>query len=499
MSFNSFSFLAFFPIVAILYFLIPRSRRWVLLLVASCYFYMAYIPSYILILFYLVLVDYLMGRAIASAEGRKRTFFLVVSIVTNVGTLFFFKYFDFFNANVAAIASLIHWNYSFRMLRIALPLGLSFHIFQSLAYVIEVYKGRYPAERHLGIYALYVMFFPQLVAGPIERPQQLLPQLHDLRGFSGDGSNIADGLRIMLWGFFKKLVVADALGAIVDSIYANSHVVAGPSLALAAVAFTFQIYGDFSGYSDIARGAARVFGINLVNNFNIPFFSRSIAEFWRRWHISLSSWFRDYFYQPLALSWARASSVGLPLALIVTFGVLGLWHGAAWMYVVFGLWFGIIMAMSNATKRARGRLVAVLGLRRLPRLHAALQVAITFMLVCIGDIFFRASSLGAAWYIIVHLWAGWGNVLHARFWLDGTFMGQYFNQNVTIVTKIRFLLLPVSVALMVFGEYIGDKIQIGTWLTSRPLWMRWAAYYVLIFWILVLGYFSGRTFIYFQF
>ena len=301
MLFNSINFLIFFAIVVALYYVIPKSWRWVLLLVASCYFYMAFIPAYILILFYLVVIDYVMGRLIERTEGGWRKRFLIISIIANVGTLFFFKYFNFFNANAAYLAGVIHWNYPLWILQIALPLGLSFHTFQSLSYVIEVYKKRYPAERHLGIYALYVMFFPQLVAGPIERPQQLLPQLHSLGDFNE--ARITDGLRIMLWGFFKKVVVADTLGSVVDSIYGNLHTVSGASLALVMVAFALQLYGDFSGYSDIARGTAKVFGVDLVNNFNLPYFSRSITDFWRRWHISLSSWFRDYFYQPLAFSW----------------------------------------------------------------------------------------------------------------------------------------------------------------------------------------------------
>ncbi len=293
---------------------------------------------------------------IERSKGRRRKLFLVISIIVNVGTLFFFKYFNFFNANISSLAGFLRWNYSIQALRIALPLGLSFHTFQSLAYVIEVYRGKYPAERDLGIYALYVMFFPQLVAGPIERPQQLLPQLHDLRGFRE--SDVVQGLRIMLWGFFKKVVVADSLGIAVDAIYGNLHTAGGVMLSVMAVAFMLQLYADFSGYSDIARGSAKAFGVTLVNNFDVPFFSRSIAEFWRRWHISLSNWFRDYFYQPIAIPLARRwSKAGLYGALLFTFVVIGLWHGAAWTYVAFGTIFGIYMVVGlmheTITRRRR--------------------------------------------------------------------------------------------------------------------------------------------------
>jgi D-alanyl-lipoteichoic acid acyltransferase DltB (MBOAT superfamily) len=497
MSFNSVDFAIFFPIVVTLYFLTPKSRRWILLLIASCIFYMAFIPQYILILFYLVIIDYVMGRAIEASRGKTRKLFLIVSIIANVGTLFFFKYFNFFNTNVAVIAHFFNWNYSLEALSIALPLGLSFHTFQSLAYVIEVYKGRYHAERHLGIYALYVMFFPQLVAGPIERPQQLLPQLHSLDGFNE--SNVTTGLRIMLWGFFKKLVVADTLGSLVDTVYANPHGVTGASLAFAAVAFAFQLYGDFSGYSDIARGSAKVFGINLVNNFRIPYFSQSIADFWRRWHISLSSWFRDYFYAPLALSWARASAFGLSLALITTFAVLGLWHGAAWTYVAFGTWFGVVMVIEQATKRFRAKVTSAIGLAKIPRFHAFLQTLITFTLVCIGFVFFRSTSMGEAWYIIGHMWSGWSNFFHQEFWTSGKFSGQIFNQIDNIVVYTRLFLLPLSTAVMVFGEYLEHKIRVNAWLARQAWWFQWAAYYVLIFWIFAFGYYGQRTFIYFQF
>ncbi len=497
MLFNSLSFIAFFPIVAFLYFIAPRRRRWILLLVASCIFYMAFIPQYILILFYLVIVDYTMGRAIAASRGKTQSLFLTISVIANVGTLFFFKYFNFFNANAAAIAHLIHWNYSLEALSIALPLGLSFHTFQSLAYVIEVYKGRYPAERHLGIYALYVMFFPQLVAGPIERPQELLPQLHALGDFQE--RDVTEGLRIMLWGFFKKLVVADALGSLVDTVYANPHNVTGASLLFAAIAFTFQLYGDFSGYSDIARGSAKVFGVTLINNFNLPFFAPSIAEFWRRWHISLSNWFRDYFYQPLALTWARTSSFGVPLALLVTFAVLGLWHGAAWTYVAFGTWFGLLMAISMLTKPFRERLANAIALPSVPWFRTALQTGITFGLVCLGMVFFRSTSLSEAWYILGHMWSGWGNLFNKYFWTSGQFSGQIFNQTDTPIMKVHLLFLPVSVALMVFGEWANHKYGIVDHLRRRPFLMRWAFYYALIFWIFAFGYFSQRTFIYFQF
>ncbi|MDE1946239.1 MAG: MBOAT family protein, partial [Patescibacteria group bacterium] len=320
MLFNSLSFLIFFAAVFLLYFaVIPDRFRWLFLLVASCIFYMAYIPQFILILFFLIAVDYFMGIEIAKAEGSARKKFLIVSIIANLGTLFFFKYFNFFNENAAAIAKLIHWNYSPLLLQIALPLGLSFHVFQSLSYVIEVYKGRQQAERHFGIYALYVMFFPQLVAGPIERPQHMLHQFHEQHDFSA--VRVRRGLEIMLWGFFKKLVIADWGGQIVDHVFSNIPGTNSWTVVIAVFLFTYQLYCDFSGYSDIAVGLALVFGYHLTWNFNRPFASRSIAELWRRWHISLSSWLRDYLYTPLAFAWRKAGTWGIYASLLVTFAL----------------------------------------------------------------------------------------------------------------------------------------------------------------------------------
>src|SRR3989338_6639594 len=266
MLFNSISFLVFFPVVVALSMFTPRAWRWLLLLLASSYFYMSFVPAYILIFFFLftvvfllITVDFFLGILIEKASGRRRKLLLVVSICANLGTLFFFKYFNFFNDNLLHVAEFFDWNYSISALQILLPLGLSYHVFQSLSYVIEVYYGHFPAERHYGIYALYVMFFPQLVAGPIERPQQLLPQLKTLGAITA--SNVRAGIEIMGWGFFKKILVADTMGVFVDSIYGNLHSASGPALFAATLGFAVQLYGDFSGYSDIAVGSARVMGV----------------------------------------------------------------------------------------------------------------------------------------------------------------------------------------------------------------------------------------------
>jgi D-alanyl-lipoteichoic acid acyltransferase DltB (MBOAT superfamily) len=347
MSFASISFVIFFPVVVALYYICPARFRWALLLAASCYFYMAFIPQYILILFAIIIIDFVAAQQISTRTGHSRRLFLLVSILSNVGILFVFKYFNFFNANFAALAHALHWNYSIGALALILPLGLSFHTFQSLSYIIEVYRGNYPPERHLGKYALYVMFFPQLIAGPIERPGHLLPQLKTPISF--DVNKIYSGLRLMLWGFFKKVVVADRLAIAVDYVWHHTATVPGPGILAAMVFFSFQLYADFSGYSDIARGSARVLGIEVMANFNRPYFSASVAEFWRRWHISLSGWFRDYVYIPLGgnrvVRWKQYRNT------LIVFLIVGVWHGAGWTFVMMGFIFGFYICIGLATKQ----------------------------------------------------------------------------------------------------------------------------------------------------
>ncbi|WP_242651764.1 MBOAT family O-acyltransferase [Ruminiclostridium cellulolyticum] len=297
MLFNSIEFLIFFPLVTALYFLLPHKIRWFLLLISSCVFYMAFVPKYILILGVTIVVDYFAGIIIARMQGDNKRIFLIVSLITNIGMLFVFKYFNFFNENIKHLADFLNWNYPISGLSIILPIGLSFHTFQSMSYIIEVYRGKQQPEKHFGIYALYVMYYPQLVAGPIERPQNMLWQFHTEHSF--DAHRVSDGMKLMAWGLFKKVVIADNLALVVNSIYGNPTQVNGLSLVVATYFFAFQIYCDFSGYTDIARGASRVMGIELMQNFKRPYFSKTISELWKRWHISLSSWFSDYVYIPL--------------------------------------------------------------------------------------------------------------------------------------------------------------------------------------------------------
>jgi D-alanyl-lipoteichoic acid acyltransferase DltB (MBOAT superfamily) len=484
MLFNSLSFAIFFPIVSLLFFVLPHRFRWAMLLAASCIFYMYFIPIYILILVFTILVDYVAGIWIERSTGARRRMLLGASIVANVGVLGVFKYFNFANANIAALAQFIGWNYPISALTLILPVGLSFHTFQAMSYTIEVYRGNQKAERHLGIYALYVMFYPQLVAGPIERPQNLLHQFHEVHRFDYDCA--VSGLQLMLWGTFKKVVIADRLATRVNLVFARPDMYDAPVLMLATICFAWQIYCDFSGYSYIAIGSARFMGFRLMRNFDRPYMARSVAEFWRRWHISLSTWFKDYVYIPLGgnrvgrLIWTRN--------ILVVFVLSGLWHGANWTFVVWGALHGLYIAFGAATKDMRERLWQLPPLASIAGMRPVVQNVITVTLVCIAWVFFRASSVETAVYIIRHMFTGWGpvlaNIAHG---------------------KVPVALSPSQVLPYLFVIVLLEWIQwtharrtLPQRLRQRPVWMRWSVYYAAIGAIVFLGT-AGGQFIYFQF
>ncbi|HNJ35563.1 MAG TPA: MBOAT family O-acyltransferase [Leptospiraceae bacterium] len=385
MLFNSLAFLIFFPAVTISYFLLPHRFRWLLLLLASCYFYMAFVPEYILILAATIAVDFYAGIMIGRAEGKKKANYLMLSVLVNIAFLFVFKYYGFFRENVnSAVGSDL-----IPLYKIVLPIGLSFHTFQSLSYIFEVYYGRQVPVTHFGRYALFVMYYPQLVCGPIERPFNLLKQFLVERRFLF--SRFQSGMTLMLWGFFKKLVVADRLGMFVDRVWKEPGSFGGIYLFLAACFFSIQIYCDFSGYTDIARGASRVMGIRLMLNFDLPFFSKSIPELWRRWHISLSSWFRDYVYIPMG--GGKVSTVRKHFNVMVLFLLSGFWHGANWTFIIWGGFHGVLTVLSQVTAGFRQWFLRATMLDRIPRVMDIWRIVLTFLLFSLGAIFFRAKTL----------------------------------------------------------------------------------------------------------
>lgn len=479
MLFNSLQFAIFLPFVVALYYLLPHRARLPMLLVASCIFYMAFIPAYILILFVTILIDYVAGLRIERVHGASRRAWLIGSIISTCAVLFVFKYFDFFTGNFVGLANLFGWYISKPLLKIILPIGLSFHTFQSLSYVIEVYRGKQRAESDFITYATYVMFFPQLVAGPIERPQNLLHQFKEVHPF--DSERITSGLKRMAWGFFKKLVVADRLALYVNDVYAAPQNFNGLQLSIATFFFAYQIYCDFSGYSDIAIGAARILGFRLMENFNTPYHSRSISEFWHRWHISLSTWFRDYLYIPLGGS--RVNQLRWCSNILVTFAVSGLWHGANWTYVVWGALNGVYILAGHATSGLRGRAFAAIGLAEGNRLRDAISIASTFTLVCAAWVIFRARNLGDAGYILTHFWRNWdfGSIKTEQFLLRQ---------------------MPVAVGSILFLELVqilNGRVRLAGLAAKAPIVPRWAIYGSFVFAVILFGVFRNSQFIYFQF
>ena len=475
MLFNSVDFIFFFVLVTVGYFLLPHRYRWVLLLAASCYFYMAFVPIYILILGFTIVIDYFAGIYIENAQGKNRKLLLICSLVANIGVLVVFKYYNFVNESVGYVLSDFGYKNPIPYLSILLPIGLSFHTFQAMSYTIEVYRGNQKAERHFGIYSLYVMFYPQLVAGPIERPQNILHQMHEKHEF--DYARVVSGLRLMLWGFFKKLVVADRLSIYVNSVYGHPDLHNGTSVVIASLFFAVQIYCDFSGYSDIAIGCARVMGYDLMINFKRPYFAKSISEFWGRWHISLSTWFRDYLYIPLGGN--RAKRYRVYLNLMIVFIVSGIWHGANYTFILWGLLHGFYTLSGNIFKPYGERLAQSSGIN-LTVLNF-FNICFNILLVTFAWIFFRAISIGDAFSLI-------GNL---KSFGEKPFIGDGISNMAHSILAI-ILLFIVEFKM----EYLKDKFN---FFTHRLVWIRWASLVVALVIILLFGVFSGGQFIYFQF
>ncbi|MGA9672209.1 MAG: MBOAT family O-acyltransferase [Terracidiphilus sp.] len=400
MLFNSFQFLVFFIVSWILFLVLRGVPRRVFLLAASYYFYMCWNAKYIVVIWGITLVDYVAGLLIEKCESRQlKKLFLASSLLCNIGLLAVFKYLNFLSVTASNFFHFFGGQHDLLMFNILLPVGLSFHTFQAMSYTIDVYKGKAAAEKHLLNYALYVAFFPQMVAGPIERPNQLLPQFHREPVIHRD--RVRSGIALVLWGLFKKMVIADSLSGFVNLVYAAPRSYSGVELVGATLSFALQIYCDFSGYSDIARGVARMMGYELAVNFAQPYFSTSIGEFWHRWHISLSTWFRDYVYFPIG-----GSRVRMPrqcFNLFVTFLVSGLWHGASWSFVVWGALHGSFLISSRITSDLRRKVHDLLRLEKVPLLHMLAQWFFTMGLVTIAWIVFRARDIRSAWYIVTHL------------------------------------------------------------------------------------------------
>ncbi len=482
MIFNSLQFAIFFILITTLYFLLPHRLRWFLLLISSCYFYMAFVPIYIIILGFTIVIDYIAGIYIEKSEGRQRKAFFIMSLLANISILAVFKYYNFFIENTNQIIKEVGYETFLPSLTILLPIGLSFHTFQAMSYTFEVYRGNYKAEKHFGIYALYVMFYPQLVAGPIERPQNILYQFKQEHSF--DYQRVVSGLQLMAWGLFKKVVIADRLSILVDQVYDHPREFNSVGLLIATFFFCYQIYCDFSGYTDIARGAARVMGFTLLKNFNHPYHAKTISDFWSRWHISLSTWFRDYLYIPLG-----GNRVAIPrwyFNLFIVFMVSGLWHGADWTFVVWGALHGFYQVFGLTTRSYRDGLNNKLGLAHLN----SIKVITTFLLVAFAWIFFRANNIDDALYIAKHAITGIPDAIRNYKTTFGYDYGMKLPQIIASFGLIAFLEAVQNVQ---------KRKDISDWLYKIPRPARWGIYVVVILTILFYGVFTDKQFIYFQF
>lgn len=483
--FNSLDFVLFFPFVVVLYFTTPHRHRWALLLVASYYFYGSSKPEYVLLLAASTLIDFLAALAMSRHDERKqRRPWLYFSLAGNLGMLFTFKYADFANENLRQLFGYFDLSYDIPAFGLLLPIGISFYTFQSLSYTIDVYRGKREPERHLGIFALYVSFFPQLVAGPIERAGNLLPQLRQQHLF--DWQKVRSGLLIMLWGLFMKLVIADRLAIYVDTVYAAPANYPGLPLWIATYMFMYQIFCDFAGYSLVAIGAARVMGIQLSTNFRRPYAARTISDIWRRWHITLTTWIYDYVFRPLeSHAHSRTEVLG---KLLLTWLLFGLWHGAAWHYVLFGLFAGAMLALAHLTKTWRQRLTRRIfsGTATSRRLHAVLQVGVVFHYFFVCGIFFRANSTQDI-----------STVFSGMLQLAKTPDNSLFIAPTMRAWELTLALAAILVLEAVQWLQEHRQAQLSSVMKHTPL--RWCVYLALIFSLLMFGEMGAEPFIYFQF
>jgi alginate O-acetyltransferase complex protein AlgI len=471
MLFNSFHFILFFILVTGLYYILPHKYRWFLLLSASCYFYMVFIPIYILILGFTIVVDYFAGIFLENSKGQKRKLFLIASLIANIGVLAVFKYYNFLNTNLTMLLNSLKMANDIPYLSILLPIGLSFHTFQAMSYTIEVYRGKQKAERHFGIYALYVMFYPQLVAGPIERPQNLIHQFYTKHKFDYD--KVTSGIKLMGWGLFKKVVIADRLAVFVKGVYNDIPDASGIAALVAVIFFAFQLYFDFSGYSDIAIGAAKAMGIDIRLNFKRPYCATSFSDFWKRWHISLSSWFRDYLYIPLGGN--KKGNKRKIINLLIVFGLSGLWHGASWNFVIWGALNGLFVIIMDRFFNERNTSF-------LNRITSSL---IIFSSWALSLIFFRAKTFSDAITMFKSIGFSNSQKLYSFGLKEPEFKFSIF--------------LVISIIIL---EILQEKKRILPMINEQKEFVRWSLYILLALSIIFFGAYarmSDNRFIYFQF
>jgi len=490
MVFNSIFYILFLSITVLAFYIFSPRIRWIWLLIASIGYYLSFIPVFIFLLLGLTVTNYFLANWLAKVPDERKTVLLIVAITGNLLVLSLFKYFNIlFPANHLHLYSVSLSNGAEPVNKMILPLGLSYFAFTLLSYLIEIKRTNILPEKHFGYFSLYLFFFPKIAQGPIERPQQLLPQLRQNRGF--DYTMLVEGLKLMLWGYFKKLVIADRLGIYVNAIYNNSEKHNGSTLLLATVFYAFQIYADFSGYTDIARGSAKLFGFDLSENFKRPYFATSIKEFWNRWHITFSTWLRDYIFLPLAyfLSGKMKKPTYLFISsenwiyLIVsmtTFAICGIWHGVGWNYLFWGILFGIYLTYSNWAKDFHKKLRKFLHIKKTSPYLLVYKTLTTFMLVLLGWIFFRAATFTEATKIVGKIFTSAGPV--------------FFQSPYDLIYSIIAILFLITLDLK--REFFNNRLSI---MYSKYQVVRIAGIVAIVVIILLIGVFDGGQFIYFQY
>lgn len=491
MLFNSMDFLLFFPVVVFFYFLIPDPIKHLWLLAASYYFYMSWDAKYGLLILFCTVCTYFCGLLIESSrENRKKTYLCTaICIVLVFSILAYYKYTGFTLNTLEQILRQLGITWKAPAVNIILPVGISFFTFQAVSYVIDVYRGDIYAEKNFFRYALFVSFFPQLVAGPIERSKNLLKQLAVPQKFSYE--NAREGILLMIWGYFLKMVIADRAAIFVDAVYADTIQFQGWYMIVANILFAIQIYCDFSGYSIIAMGAAKVLGIHLMENFQSPYLSESVSEFWRRWHISLTSWFKDYLYIPLGGS--RKGAIRKHINKIIVFLVSGLWHGAQWSFVAWGGLNGLYQVLEDLLKPFRNKLVHALHINRDSVVHKLIRITVTNILVTISWVFFRADSIREAFQIIIGMLTVW----NPQIFINGAFFSLGLRRK-------NFMVLAISIFILFAADYCKKQgIVLRKRIIQQPSWIRWLIFSISISAILLFGIwgpaYNATNFIYFQF
>jgi Predicted membrane protein involved in D-alanine export len=497
MLFNSFDFIIFFPIVAVVSFIIPGKLRNIWLLLTSYYFYMSWNPKYIVLLLFATVITYFSGLGMdmiarkweVNKQKRWKKCCVALSVCANLSMLFFFKYMDLAIGYFNRFLSVFNIRIAENIFDYPLPVGISFFTFQSLGYVIDVYRGKVQAEKNPVRYALFIAFFPQLVAGPIERSENLLRQMKETHKFDYDKTK--RGLQIMLWGFFLKLVIADRIAIVVNTVYGNIEAYGGCYLIVATILFAFQIYCDFSGYSTIAKGAAMIMGFELMENFKAPYLSLSVSEFWRRWHISLSGWFRDYLYIPLGGN--RKGTVRKYINLFIVFSISGLWHGASLSYVLWGMLNGTYQIIGFISRPGREWVGKKFGSRQNSGGHKILSCMFTFLLVDFSWLFFRAGSLGQAFAALKSIFS----VYNPWILFDGSLYGLGIERN-------SFIVMLFAILVLLAVDYLHyHNIHVLTLLAKQELWCRALLTATLFYAVIMLGVYGVdydvSTFIYFAF